>query len=474
MRIERAIVYARVSKDDGKRGRSCKEQVDANTSDCEYEGWTIAEIIQDNDRGASRHSKREREGFARLQQILRAGDVLVVWEPSRVTRDMREFGDFCDLLAERRVLLYYDGRTYDMEDDDDRNRVWQDILDGAKQVGKTRKRVMRAMDANVKDRKPHGKRPPGYDIVYRDGESEGWVVNPRQQLVLKKAAQRVLDEGPAVSMRALSEELAVDWNAAGGRGAFASRDITRFLTSPTTFGFRIHESEVVGKGTWDPVLDPDWYRPLRAVLKDVNRLTHRGSEPRWLLSYIARCGVCLELGEPGIIDRKGPRSSRHVDSYVCRTHNHVARNMERVNDHVEELLLRLLEAPETLVKLNVAEAVGQRTIDEEMGSLERLRADRKAYIRKAARTRMSAESVAEYVEELEAQIRETQSRIDVVSNAIDPVLAGIAGPNAREDWVAYGIEDKRDVIRRALSVTIVRVERRGRYSSLGVEVRPLV
>ncbi|MFI7191407.1 recombinase family protein [Nocardia nova] len=474
MRILRAIIYARVSNDDGKTGRSCREQIDACTSDCGYEGWQIGEVLEDNDRGASRHSKRERVNYQRLPDVLRAGDVLVVWEPSRITRNMVEFAEFCDMCADRGVVLYYDGRLWDLNDDDDRNRVWQDILDGAKQAGKTRKRVLRAMAANVEGGKPHGKRAPGYRIVRDEsGRSIGREVEPGQQKVLQMAARAVLEQGASVSLRQLSRELAADWAAAGGVGKFDGRDIRRFLTSPTTFGYRVHDGKIVGQGTWEPVLDPDIYQQLCAILLDPNRLSHRGSEPRWLLSYIAQCGVCLEAGEPGIMDHKGPNKPRGSDSYVCRAKNHVARNMRRLDEHVEELLMRLLERPDVAASLVAREESDTVAIDDQVAEIEQLRRELATFVRDAAKTRMSAQAVAVYVEEMETQIREAQGRLDALTNQLDPLTADSIGPDARERWKGRTMLQKRDLIRRHLSVVVLPVEKRGRFAELGVKVRPL-
>ncbi|MGO9154853.1 recombinase family protein [Mycobacterium sp.] len=48
----------------------------------------MAEVICDNDRSASRYATKDRPGFERLCRIVTPGDVMVVWEASRVPRDM--------------------------------------------------------------------------------------------------------------------------------------------------------------------------------------------------------------------------------------------------------------------------------------------------------------------------------------------------------------------------------------------------
>lgn len=474
--ILRAIIYARVSKDDSKKSRSCDEQIEECTTDAKHEGWPVDVVLKDNDRGASRHSKREREDFDRLPKILRQGDVLLVWEPSRITRDMKVFGWFCDLLADRGVRLYYDGRLYDMTDDDDRNTVWQDILDGAKQVGKTRKRALRALRANLEAGKPHGKTAPGYEIVYEKGESIGRRVVPAQQRILKTAAERVLKERSAASLRRLSRDLASDWMAAGGSGKFDARDIKRILTNPSTFGYRVHYKEISGVSTVDPVLDPAWYRPLHAILTAPDRLLHHGSEPKWLLSNIARCGVCLKAGEPGVINHDGrwnKRTGERIDSYHCRDYKHLSRKMQRVDDHVQELLIALLESPDATRKLNARDESDQGRIDEDLALIEQLRSEIAAFVKDAAKMRLGAQHVASYVAGMEEQIDEAQARVDVLASAVDPLLRELVGPGARKRWEARTLEEQRELIRRTLSITIEPVGRGGRYSALGVEVRPL-
>jgi hypothetical protein len=248
--------------------------------------------------------------------------------------------------------------------------------------------------------------------------------------------------------------------------------VKRFLTSPTTFGFRVHYGEIVGEGDWEPALDPKLYRPLTSLLNDPKRLSQRGSEPRWLLSSIARCGVCLEMGEPGIIDHKKARSLRHGDAYYCRKFNHVARDMEKVDRFVQELLLRLFEQPETLAKLE-AEDGGGSAVDADLALVEQLRADIDAFMADASKTRMSALTVARYVEPLEDQINAALRRVNSATAAVDPALRRVLGPDARAEWADMSIPERRDTIRAAAQVTITRIGKQGRFSPIGVEVYPV-
>lgn len=472
LRIARAIIYARVSKDEAG-GRSCREQIGSCEGDCEYEGWPVFAVLSDNDRGASRHSRREREAFKQLPSILRKGDVLVVWEPSRITRDMREFGTFCDLLAERGVLLYYDGRVWDLNDDDDRNRVWQDILDGAKQAGKTRKRTLRSMSANVKEGKAHGRAAPGYRIAYdRDGKSLGPEIIPAQARVLREMASRVVQRQDASWLR-LSRDYESAWRAAGGRGRFDPEDVRRILTNPALYGKRTHRDEIVRDGVWEPILDPEWLPAVLAWRDSRISTAFRGGEPQWLLTYIARCGVCVDAGKRGVVHHKKSRGSVSGHSYVCRKYQHVHRDLQRVDSHVEEVLLTLLEHPETLAKLTALDEGDGASVDIELDLIKSLRKKVVDYSAEAAQRHLDPFVVAAYVEPLQAQIREAEERVRMMTAVLDPVFAGAIGPDARQRWEGYSLLRKREIIRASLDVRIVTVARRGRYSEVGVEMYPI-
>ncbi|MEV0247898.1 recombinase family protein [Nocardia sp. NPDC050712] len=474
--ILRAIIYARVSKDEAG-GRSCREQVKSCRRDCEYEAWTVGVVLQDNDRGASRFSKRERENFAKLPEILRAGDVLVVWEPSRITRTMSEFSTFCDLLAARGVLLYYGGHVYDMDDDDDRNRVWQDILDGAKQVGKTRKRVLRALSDNRTELKPHGKAGAGYRIDRdpRTGKSLGRKPVPAQVRVLARAADMALDPDITVaSLSNISRTLKPAWIKAGGVGAFRPEDVARILRNPSTFGMYVHDEKVLGKGTWEPALDPALMPRLASALER-EKTTTRGTQPSHLLSYIAVCGVCVKAEKRGAICfRRVKSGDRYLEIYRCEEASHVSRAVAKVDVHVQEVLMRWLEKPDALALLSAAEEGdgGQVSVDVEMATIEQLRAEVTTFMRDAARRRMSADSVATYVEELETQIAEAQDRISSATAKVDTLVRDSFGPDARARWATRNLMEKRAVIRATAVVTIRPCETRGRSADVGVTVQP--
>jgi hypothetical protein len=61
--------------------------------------------------------------------------------------------------------------------------------------------------------------------------------------------------------------------------------------------------------------------------------------------------------------------------------------------------------------------------------------------------------------------------MDSLIASADPVLVGAMGPDARVRWKKRSLIEKRDLVRRAISVRILRVGK-GARGEIGVEVRP--
>ena len=88
----------------------------------------MADVLTDNDRSASRFATKDRPQYARLGKVLRPGDVLVVWGPSRAGRSLEHYVDLRRLCTERGVLLSYSGKLFDLDDGDDRFATGLDAL----------------------------------------------------------------------------------------------------------------------------------------------------------------------------------------------------------------------------------------------------------------------------------------------------------------------------------------------------------
>ncbi|MDL9944221.1 recombinase family protein [Gordonia sp. ABSL11-1] len=458
----RAIIYCRVSSDPNQRGKSVDEQERECRALADRSGWTVGEVLIDNDRGASRYSHKTRPAYQRLQQILSPGDVLVTWEASRAQRDLKAYVELRDLCAERGVMWSYSGRTYDLARGDDRFTTGLDALLAEKEVEQSRERVLRSVRANAAAGRPHGKLPYGYKII-RDpdtGIPVDRVPNPETAPIVQEAARRVL-AGDAIYA------VCADLNERGIPGPRPKRDgskapwipvtMRKILESPTYAALRVHKGEVVGDATWEPIISREDHQRLVALFADPSRLTHRGAEPKWLLTGVAVCGEC-----GGAIRRQ---KNRGFDAYLCKDAFHVSRNVVPVDEYVTEAVIRRLESQALLGDLADANTELRAAMDHARGLQQRL----DSFTDSAADGELSAAALARIEAKLRPQIAAAEARVR--SFMPSPQVADIAGPGARERWLELTIKDRRELLAQIVVVHIHSVNgKRGRPIAEGIEL----
>jgi site-specific DNA recombinase len=443
--IKRAIIYTRVSSDRSEYGRSVSEQEQSCLAVAQQHGWPVHQVLVDNDKGASRWSKSKRPSYDELKRILLPGDVLVTWEASRAQRDMRVYLTLRDLCEQLGVYWCYQGRVYDLSRHDDRFTTGLDALLAEKEVDLTRERIMRTLDSNLAAGKPHGRPAYGY-MVKRDpksGKAVDRVPHPDEAPIVQEMVRRVLDGDKLRS-------IAADFNARGVKSSegveWTGSLIAVLLRKPTYAGLRSHKGKIVGKGTWEPLITEDEYDRLTALLKDPARRTQRGTAAKSLLTGIAVCGVC------------GSPCGRHRHSgtywtYTCRKGGHVTRKMETVDDEAVDFLLAWLVRPEVVARLQQTD---DGPANEARKKADALRIRMRAYEIEAMKPDSSippdsfGRMMSGWAEEI-ARLQEV-----ITAAAPRPRLASIAGPEAPQIWEGLTLDEQREIVREALSVTINR------------------
>ncbi len=455
------MLYLRKS---GPGDKSPKDQEAVGRADIEALGGIVVAVYKDN-LSASRYRKvHDRPGFVRSSDDLRAGlaDGLWTWAHNRGHRDLDDYVELRRLCIDLKVPWRYAGRTYELWKSGDRQAANADAIRAEGQSDDISEATNRGIQSALKAGKPHGRLLKGFRII-RDANS-GEVIRrepiPELAELIREAARRALPPAKE-SLPSIARDLEPRWIAAGGPGLFDDRAIRAVLVNPSYAGQRVYKGQIARPGTWEPILTIETHQQLVEQLTDPERTCARGTKPVHLCSYIATCADC----------RLGVRSkdAGNTPCYLCPD-GHVTRSRARVDRHVEEVLLRLLEHPETEAKLMAEDTEGKASIDAELAAIKALRARKKKFVKDAARRGLDADDVGDYIDEINGDIAAAERRMKSLA---DPVLLGIAGPGAREDWAAYDMEQKRDVLRRAMRIEIHRVGRRGRYSELGVELYPL-
>ncbi|WP_395704636.1 recombinase family protein [Rhodococcus ruber] len=443
----RAVIYCRVSSDTSGRGRSVQEQELECRRVCERNGWAVAEVLIDNDMGASRWSKGDnRPAYQRLPDVLQPGDVLVYWEPSRTGRDLRAYVDLRDLCAKRGVFWSYSGKLIDPSKGEDRFTSGLDALLAEKEAEQVRERVLRAHRANVDAGKAHGRIPYGYKAV-RD-ENSGKIIarvpHPGQAPIVKEIAARILK---GESIWSITNDLNDRGIPTPGTSPQWRASITaQMMARPTYAGLRTHKGKITGPGQWVALIEPEDHEKIRLILSNPERKTNPGIKPKHLLSGIAVCGVCGD-----VVHRL---KNGGYPSYTCSSKNRcVSRKMELADTIVTRLVVKKLKDPRAFEPIPEDES-DRAAAESEIEALKaRLEALSDAY---SIHGSISIEAYAKNERKIQEAIADAKRRAQ--PKVGDPLLERFVGPNALEVWEdeATSILDKREVVRRLCeSITIL-------------------
>lgn len=365
-----AAIYDRVSQDKRQNRRSVDQQNAANAKVCEAHGWRIGAEYEDNDRSASRHASRGREQWPKLRADLDDGkfDVLVLWEPSRGDRELELWAGLLNACRRQGVLIHITShnRTYDVRQPRDWRTLAEDGVDSAFESEKNRERIKRAMAANAEAGVPHGRITYGYERVY-DPKTKELVEqreHPENAPVVREIIQRVAQSEPIIRIER-------DFNARGVRPPQGSRwwgpTIRSIAMNPVYIGKRRYQGEVLD-GNWPPLVDEATFWTAQNVLGDERRKTTRPGKHRWLLSYLATCGVCG--AQLHVIPA---RPGRRAHTYHCTgAKGCTSLRVALLDEHVTALVCARLADPEMyrrLARADDADAVAARA------EAERWRAD---------------------------------------------------------------------------------------------------
>jgi DNA invertase Pin-like site-specific DNA recombinase len=344
----RAACYLRISSDPDDKRQGVDRQREDCTALCEAKGWRPEGFYVDNDKSAS--NGKGRPEWDRLLADVKAGsiDAIVVWNQDRGWRQMSQLEDlrrFFESLGRRIELtttligdidLYDPYGVYAAQ-----NRTAASELETA--VMKIRMR--RAARQKAEQGRPQWKRAFGYlDDTYQ--------LNPKTAPLVKEAYASIL-AGSSLG------DIAGIFNDAGAHGLtgqpWTASTVSLFLRKPRNAGLRSHNDEIVGKGTWPPLVDESTWRAAQDVLNAPGRKPGRKSVRQHPLTGVMRCGRegcdghlagnwCMQPtgGQPGRLKAGETRAVsaqvKHSITYSCRKCHRVSVRAE----HVVPLLYALI------------------------------------------------------------------------------------------------------------------------------------
>jgi len=398
---------------------------------------------------ASRFASRRRRMWDQLLADLQAGlwDMLIIWEVDRAQRELQQWAAFLAGCRDRGVLIHVilHRRTYDVRVRRDWKSLAEDGVDAADYSEKLSENVLRAMRANLDAGKPHGKIPYGYTREYdpHTGELLRQVIDQEQAEVIRRAAADLL---AGHSLRSIVTGLNAAGTPAPCTPQWSRITLRKILGNPLYISRRVHHGTVAGPGDWPPVLEEATWYAVQAVL-GAQPGGQRPTRVRWLLSGLAECGVC----GAGLRVIRG----RY---YRCPSCYRVARSIAWLDGYVTEVVVTILEDPETLRMLTTQS--GADALRQAMAAEAGKRAELDAVAAEVVAHRMTAAMAARIEAGLLPQVEAAAERVRALS-AAGPVL-GVAGPDARQLWETLSLEQQRAVTR---ALVVVRVLPAGRASA---------
>lgn len=490
--------YLRVSKDDGKTGKSPDQQHNENLLAFEREGLVPhrGQPYQDVDRSASRYAKAVREGFERLIADLQSdsfgADVLAIWESSRGSRRVSEWSRLIELCEERGVRIWVTthGRMYDPSNARDRRSLHEDAVDAEYESDKTSDRIRRDVRAAAKEGKPHGKNVYGYQRVYDQATRKLLRVEPHpdQAPIVKEAARRIMSGGTFYSVAKILNERGIpprrptlkDHRANYG---WTSAAVKQMLTMPTYAGKRQHKGEIVGDAVWPSLIDyVDWVK-LQAIISPPERSRTNFGTAKHLLAGIALCGVCgapLRVGKQNAGRKRTDTDGKTLPRVTYRIYEcpgvpgragpdgkmgfHVGMKQKNLDKAVVEALLARLEGPDFLASLYDRGGINDAERQAELAKISRYQKYLEE-VREEAAAKLRFDLLMDQEKRIEPKIKEAQSRLEELSE-MDPLVLRLVSDGAiREAWANLDLDEQRRGIRAVMAPRVNRIGKNWRGHS---------
>ncbi len=447
-----AVIYARQSLDRDGAGAA----VDRQIADCRAlaaaRGWDVGHVYKDNDLSAS--SGKRRPDYERLVELLRSGGarVVVVWHLDRLTRRLADLVEVLDLCKSNGVKIAT--VTGDLDLSTDTGRMLAGILVSVAQAEVERKgtRQRRANAQRAESgRMGWTRRPFGYDR--QDGEV---VTVPAEVEALQQAAADVLEGATLAS--AVRKLDAVGLTTTAGK-PWNVTSLRRALLNPRYSGRVLYNGVDVADGAWPIVLDAATQQRLEEVLRDIRRRVQQGTQPRYLMSGLARCGRCGDVmfGSPMV------KGERRWHSYRC-TGCSLSRRSDLVDEVVETDVLARLSMPDAAALLRP-----DIDLDALRQEVTELRQRRDGLAELLADGLLGAAAVREQALTLTGKIDVLSGRIAAATRE-SPALALATAENVVETWETLDLRTRKAIVNLLASVRVLPSGKGVRFDPAQVEV----
>lgn len=339
--VERAVIYARVSKDDrSNEGRNLTGQLEMGRSYAAEKGYRIIEELAEDERGAS-GAEIDLPQLDRARQLAhdRAFEVLIVRELDRLSRNLAKQLIVEEELRQAGVRIEYVLSDYD---DTPEGRLQKHIRATVAEYEreKIRERMVRGRRNKIKAGNiltSRGRCPYGYKIEIIDGKVH-MVLNPETVnyvrlmfrwygvggLSMGEISRRLAQMGAPIPEQAIRKNH-VGWLASS---------LSKMLKNETYTGtwyygkYNSRKRQINPREDWigvpvPPVVSLELWQKAQDRLQQNKEESKRNRKHQYLLSHKVTCGHC----GCKCSGRRGGRN-RNLSYYICNSYQ----NDEMIRD----------------------------------------------------------------------------------------------------------------------------------------------
>ena len=436
-------MYTRISDDHEGLGLGTARQ----EADCrelaERLGWRVAEVYCENDTSAFR--RKPRPQYDRMLSDLEAGrvDALLCYDIDRLTRRPVELEGIIDLAERKGIALASVGGDVDLGTPQGRLVARIKGATARHESEQASRRIKRKTLERAQAGRGHGPIPYGWRRV--DGRD---VLEPQEAAIVREATERIIAGESARSICLDLQRRGIP--TPGGHERWHPTKLRRILMRERNAGLRIHLGKVIGKGDWEPLIDEDMYNRLAAIVNDPSRQKYVKNGHTYLLSGIARCGLC---GHPL---RILPGLGNRPRAYNCDGCFKISRKQEPVDELITGLVTARLSMPDAVQAFFPAPADIQPLLDNAAALEARLNIVADQY----ANDEITGEQLARITAKLRPQMEAAKREIREATAT--PDLIDLATPDIAERWDNLPMDRKRAVIRMLMDIEILPIGRTGR------------
>ncbi|WP_326787847.1 recombinase family protein [Streptomyces sp. NBC_00151] len=459
MKPTRAVLLVRISDDKAQDAKGVGRQEDDGRALAERLGWTITEVVVENDTSAYKRRKIKlpdgsaglrtvRPGFRAVLDKLSSGecDGLLAYDLDRVARDPRDLEDLIDVVESRRPLIPVESVSGSLRLADDSGITMARVMVAVanKSSRDTARRVARKHEELAKEGKWNGGGFRGFGF-----DTKGHAVIEDEAKILREIGARILGDwdGWTVEQRkAIDPELGESLHSIAADlqrreiptvtgAAWSGRSVSSAVSKPSVAGLRAHRGEVVSTAVWGAVI------PVERWEQVCERLAMRAGDTdltlqRWL-NGVLRCSQCSHV----LVGGHGNGGPRYWCARKGGGCGKIAVKASFVEDEVEQQVLGLLSKPRILQQLR--SAADTETTTEARRELAEDEEQLKELSKMWARKEITFPEYKEARSIIDARVKESRA---LLTSRAPMVLRRLLAGDVKAGWGALVPADKREVV----------------------------